>query len=116
MKRSLQKYAVRILILGCLIAVPGSMVFSQPDGNLDTDFPIEYELYLPGYKNVTREILEDGSENNIEAQEESGAESKSFFTSVKEIFQDRTVLNIMLLFLAFVVFLIYRLRYHKVRR
>ncbi|MDH5656741.1 MAG: hypothetical protein OEZ34_12585 [Spirochaetia bacterium] len=105
------------MLLISVFTAANSILFAQPQGNLDAEFPTEYEIYLPGYKNITVEMLEGGEDSSVSDQiEDEAGNVGSWFDSVKKIFSDRTVLNILVLILAFVAFLIYRLRYYKVRR
>jgi len=89
----------------------------QPNAerNLDIEFQPDYKSLLPGYREKTVEMVEGNSaENSEDAVLAEGEEADiSFFT---KIFSDRTLINILLVSLGFVILIIYRLRSGKIRR
>jgi hypothetical protein len=84
-------------------------------GNMDIEFSPEYESYIPGYKNIIVDKVqtEKPASNEKSVSEVGVAASASLFS---KIFADRTVLNILILILGFVIFIIYRLRSSRIRR
>ena len=106
-------FVMILLCAGSIIAQPAPAQ-QNAHGNLDIEFQPDYKTLIPGYREKTVDMVEGSSEDDSENPLQDISESDiSFFT---KIFSDRTLINILLVGLGFLILIIYRLRSGKIRR